>query len=140
MTGQSPGLQVHAASLAVMLSLVSHTAEKGQSLREAVDGLTKGCWVVVHLAQGTDGMLMLSELHKAQTPGAGQPICGVHPFRVPQNLGLLHLWMSLGCVLLHLYQHSMHLYPQTKPPGYLPCPSGGYSLEGMVINQHAASW
>lgn len=87
-----------------MIFLVSHTAVKGQSLREAVDGLTKGCWIVVELAQGTDGMLMLSELHKAQTTGAGQPICGIHPLRIPQNLGLLHLWMSHGCMLLHLYQ------------------------------------
>ncbi len=36
MTGQGPGLQVHAASLAVMMSLVRHTAVKGQSLREQI--------------------------------------------------------------------------------------------------------
>ena len=121
MTGPGLGLQVPTASLAMMASLISHTALTGKRVREPVDGLTKGCWIVVHLAQGTDGMLMLGELHKAQAPGAGQPISRVYPLRIPQNLGLLHLWMSLGCVLLHLYQHSMHLYPQPKPPGNLPC-------------------
>lgn len=33
--------------------------------------LTKGCRIIVELAEGTDGMLMVQELYKAQPPGAG---------------------------------------------------------------------
>lgn len=65
--------------------------------------VTEGRRVVVELAQGTDGMLMLSKLNKAQTARAGKPISWVHPLRVPQNLGLLHIRLSLRCVLFHLY-------------------------------------
>ena len=65
--------------------------------------LTKGCWVVVELTQGTDGVLMLSELNKAQAARAGQPISRVEPFRVCQHLGLLHMGLGFGGVLLHLH-------------------------------------
>ena len=73
------------------------------SRRVRVRILTEGSRVVVEVAQGTDGMLMLGKLHKAQPPGAGQPICWVNALWIPQNLGLLHSRLRLGGMLLHLH-------------------------------------
>ena len=52
--------------------------------------LTEGSWIVVEVAQGTDGVLMLSEFHKAQPARARQAIRRVYALWIPQNLGLLH--------------------------------------------------
>ena len=68
-------------------------------------GLTEGSWVVVEVAQSTNGMLMLCELHKAQAPRARQAICWVDALWIPQYLGLLYPGLCFGGMLLHLDTH-----------------------------------
>lgn len=105
---------IHACSTICVIAI--HTQQvRSISCCKAEQGtrvLTEGSWVVVEVAQGTDGVLMLTELHKAQPPGAGQPICRVYALRIPQNLGLLHSRLRLGSMLLHLHTRtSLHLQP-----------------------------